>query len=78
MFPPPIPGTISTGLIFPSTYMWAQTLYYIYPPTPFPTSSPLPLVPTPSGKTCSALLDLYFSPYMKINSKWINDSNAWP
>jgi hypothetical protein len=40
----------------------------IYPPTPFPATSPLPLVPplppTP-GKTCSALL---FSDFVEENT----------
>jgi hypothetical protein len=34
--PPPIPGTVSTGLIFPFTYMCTQYLHHIHPPTPFP------------------------------------------
>jgi hypothetical protein len=42
-----IPGTVSTGLIFPFAYMLIQYLHHIHPPCPFPTSSPLSLVPTP-------------------------------
>jgi hypothetical protein len=34
--PPPIPGVVSTGLIFPFTYMSTQYLQHIHPHTPFP------------------------------------------
>jgi hypothetical protein len=34
--PPPIPGTVSTGLIFLFTYMYTQYLHRINPPAPFP------------------------------------------
>jgi hypothetical protein len=51
----PIPGIVSTGLIFPFTYMCTQYLHHIHPPTPFLHISPFPLVPTPPpGRTCSA------------------------
>jgi hypothetical protein len=34
--PSPISGTVSTGAIFPFTYMYTQYLLYIHPPMPFP------------------------------------------
>jgi hypothetical protein len=43
---PPIPGLVSTDLIFPFTYMCTQYLHYIHPPTPFPHLLPALLVPT--------------------------------
>jgi hypothetical protein len=52
----PIPGIVSTGLIFVFTYMYTHYLYYIHPLTPFPTFPPLsptgakPLSPC---RTCS-------------------------
>jgi hypothetical protein len=33
--PPPIPGVVSTGLIFPFTYRSTQYLHHMHPPTPF-------------------------------------------
>jgi hypothetical protein len=33
--PPPIPGIVSTGIIFQFTVMCTQYLHYIHPPTPF-------------------------------------------
>jgi hypothetical protein len=53
---PPIPGIVSTGNIFPFTYMYTQYLYYFTLPDPFISSSPLLLVSTPPEKTCSTLL----------------------
>jgi hypothetical protein len=44
MPPPPIPGTVSTGLIFPFASMYTQYLHHIHPPMPFPHY--LPLAPT--------------------------------
>jgi hypothetical protein len=57
-----IPGTVSTGLIFPFTYMCTQNLHPIHPPIPFPHLLPPPLVPTSPDRTCSALL---FSNFVK-------------
>jgi hypothetical protein len=39
----PIPGTVSTGIIFAFTYMCTHYLHHIHPPTPFSNTSPLPL-----------------------------------
>jgi hypothetical protein len=44
--PPSIPGPVSTGTIFAFTYMCIHYLHHIHLPTPFPTTSPLPLVLT--------------------------------
>jgi hypothetical protein len=45
LFPhPPILGLVS-GIIFAFTYMCKHFLHHIHPPTPFPTTFPLPLVP---------------------------------
>jgi hypothetical protein len=43
--PPPTPGIVSTDIIFPFTYMYLQYLHHIHPPSPFPHSFPLLLVP---------------------------------
>jgi hypothetical protein len=53
-------GIVSKGIIFSFTYMCAQYLYHIYPPTAFPHLFPLPLVPSYPDKTCSALLFFNF------------------
>jgi hypothetical protein len=45
--PLPIPGTVSTGIIFAFSYMCMHYLLNIHHPNPFPITSPLPLVPTP-------------------------------
>jgi hypothetical protein len=42
---PPIPGIVSTDLIFTFTYTYTQYLHHIHPPTAFPSTSLLPLVP---------------------------------
>jgi hypothetical protein len=34
--PSPIPGIVSTGLIFPFTYTCTEYFYHIQPPTHFP------------------------------------------
>jgi hypothetical protein len=45
LFPPPlIPGTVSTGIIFPFTYMCTHFLHCIHPPTLFLLHSPLLLI----------------------------------
>jgi hypothetical protein len=54
--PPPIPAVVSTGLIFPFTYMHTQYLHYIHPPTPFLHLLCFPLVSTSPDRTCSNLL----------------------
>jgi hypothetical protein len=38
----PLPGILSTGLIFPYSYMSTYCFDYIHPPTPFPCISPPP------------------------------------
>jgi hypothetical protein len=46
LYPPtPIPGIVSTGFIFPFSYLSTQC---VHPPTPFPYLL-LPLVPTPQA-----------------------------
>jgi hypothetical protein len=44
----PHPGIVSTGLIFPLTYMCTQYLNYIQPPTYFPYIFPHPTGTNPS------------------------------
>jgi hypothetical protein len=61
----PIPGIVTAGIIFPLTYMYAQYLHHIHPPTPFPYLLLLPMYPPPSHRKCSALL---FSDFIKIKS----------
>jgi hypothetical protein len=58
--PPLIPGIVSTGLIFPFTYMSTQNLYHIHPPIPFPyiLLPPTGTIPTPAVRTCSSLFYL--------------------
>jgi hypothetical protein len=34
LFPPPIPGMVSAGIIFAFTYICTQFLYHIHSPTP--------------------------------------------
>jgi hypothetical protein len=65
----PIPGVVSTGLIFPFIYTCTQCLHCIYPPVPFPHLLPSPTgtnSPSQTGRTCSALL---FSNFVK-EIKW--------
>jgi hypothetical protein len=50
--PPPIPGIVSTDLIFPFTY---TCIPYLYPPTPFPHIFPHPTSTNLLDRTCSAL-----------------------
>jgi hypothetical protein len=54
--PPHIPGTVSTGLIYPFVYMCVQYFTIFTLLHAFPTSSSLPLVFAIPGKICSALL----------------------
>jgi hypothetical protein len=58
--PPPIPRIASTGLIFPLTYMCTQYCTIFNLIHIFPTSFPLPLVPTPQTgpvpPSCSPIL----------------------
>jgi hypothetical protein len=46
-YSPPIPGIVSTVIIFTLTYICIQYLNHIHPPTPFPPNTPLWLVPPP-------------------------------
>jgi hypothetical protein len=39
----PVPGVVSTGLIFPFTYLCTQYLHHIHLPTPFPYLLPAPI-----------------------------------
>jgi hypothetical protein len=62
--PLPIPGMVSTGLIFPFTSMCTQYLHHSHPPTPFPHLLPLctdnhPSPPTHPGRTCSVLRETF-------------------
>jgi hypothetical protein len=59
---PPIPGIVSIGLIFLFTYMYAQYLHHVHPPTPFSYILPPPTATTPPNRTWSALL---FSDFIK-------------
>jgi hypothetical protein len=53
----PIPGIVSTGLVFAFTYMCTHFLHHIHPPTSFPQHLSLPVVPAlPPNWTCSTLL----------------------
>jgi hypothetical protein len=60
---PPIPGTVTTDIIFPITYMCTQYLHHIHLPSPFPHLLSLPLVLSPNpcqaGLFCSCSLILY-------------------
>jgi hypothetical protein len=50
LFYPPFPPTatiVSTGLIFPITYMCTQYLHYIHSPTPLPHLLPAPTISNP-------------------------------
>jgi hypothetical protein len=40
----PVPVTVSTGVVFAFIHYW----HHIHPPTPFPATSLLPPIPTPS------------------------------
>jgi hypothetical protein len=44
----PIPEIVSTGIIFPLTYMCTQYLHYFHPPTPFSQLFLPKLVPLPA------------------------------
>jgi hypothetical protein len=55
---PLIPGIVSTGLISPFTYMYAQYLHHIHLPTPFPQ-----LLPTPTS-TNSLRQELFYPPVL--------------
>jgi hypothetical protein len=46
---PPIHVIISTGIIFPFTYMCTQYLYYIHSPTPFSHILPFPTGTNPQA-----------------------------
>jgi hypothetical protein len=60
LFPSPTPGIVSTGVIFPLTFMCIQYFHHIHPPTTFPHILPLLLVPTPQTgpvlPSCSLIL----------------------
>jgi hypothetical protein len=56
--PLPIPGTVSTGLIFPFSYMLYTYVHHIHPPTPFPY-----ILPPPTGT--NPRQDLFFFSVIK-------------
>jgi hypothetical protein len=56
----PIIEIVSTGIIFPFTYMCTQYLHHIHLSSPFFHFLPLPLVLTSSGRTCSSFLVSHF------------------
>jgi hypothetical protein len=57
LYPPsPIPGIVSTGLIFPSTYICTQYLHIFILLHPFPTSSHLPLILPDRDLFCPLIL----------------------
>jgi hypothetical protein len=62
--PTPFSGIVSTGFFFFSIYIHMYTEFTPY--SPLLTSSPLPLVSTPWGRTCSVLL---FSDFAKDRKK---------
>jgi hypothetical protein len=62
----PIPGIVSTGLIFPFTCMYTQHLYYIHPPCLLLYLIPLNTGTNSSDRACSALL---FSDFVKGKKK---------
>jgi hypothetical protein len=62
---PPIPGRVSAGIIFASTYMCSQNLNRPHPPTPFPVTFPLPLVPTRPLSPRQDLFRLLFSDFIE-------------
>jgi hypothetical protein len=51
----PIPGIVSTDIVFPFTYICTQYLHYFHPPTAFPHPFLLPFIPTPSDRNYYAL-----------------------
>jgi hypothetical protein len=62
-------GPVSTGIIFAFTYMCIHYLHHIHPPTLFPTTSPLPPVPTTPGKNLFQRLVLQFCRRTNIKAK---------
>jgi hypothetical protein len=54
--PPPISGIVSTGLIFPFSYMCSQYLHQIHPPTPLPPSTGTNPQTGPVLPSCSLIL----------------------
>jgi hypothetical protein len=63
LYPPlPIPGVVSTGIIFPFTYMCTQYLHNIHPPMfTFPHLLSHWYKPSqPPGRTCSILFSQIF------------------
>jgi hypothetical protein len=62
--PTPIPGVVSTGIIFPFTYICTQYLCCIHSPMSFPHLLPPSTGTSPSGRTCPTLL---FSDFVKVN-----------
>jgi hypothetical protein len=65
--PLPIPGMVSTGIIFAFTYMCVHFLYHIHPPSLFPCYlSPPTGTSSTLGRTCSALL---FSDFVEEKRK---------
>jgi hypothetical protein len=65
--PSPLPGRVSTGLIF-SNYKHVHTVSALYSPSyTFPHLLPPPMGTKPPGRTCSAFL---FPNFVKERQKW--------
>jgi hypothetical protein len=62
--PPPSPGIVSSGLIFPFTYMCTKYFQHIHPPTSYHYIVPFPLVPNPIDRICFTFM---FSIFVKNN-----------
>jgi hypothetical protein len=62
----PVPGVVSTGLIFPFTYTCTQYLHHIHPPMPFPHLLPLPV------DYFLTHLPVYFLPYIRHKIQLLN------
>jgi hypothetical protein len=54
----PLPGTVSTDIIFPFTYIFTKYLHYTHPPTPFPhlLSPPTSINPLSQDLFCPPVL----------------------
>jgi hypothetical protein len=56
-YPPPIPGIVSTDIIFAFTYMCPHFLHHIHPPTSFPHHPHSHWCqPSALGRSCSVYL----------------------
>jgi hypothetical protein len=64
---PPIPGVVSTGIIFAFTYMYIQYLQYIHLPTPFLHILSPPTSTSPPGRGLFCPPVLWFCKREKID-----------